>query len=55
MYTALKTEELMFTSAVAAGYDKIAMGYNIPDLNLYFDYVHLMGYDFAGGWNKCVN
>ena len=52
MYTALKPQGLIFTSAVAAGYDKIAAGYHITDLNSYFDFVHIMGYDFAGAWNK---
>lgn len=41
---------LLLTLAVAAGYDKIETGYNIPELVDYVDYVSVMAYDLHGQW-----
>lgn len=41
---------LLLTLAVAAGYDKIDTGYNIPQLVDYVDYVSVMTYDLHGQW-----
>ena len=41
---------LLLTLAVAAGYDKIDAGYDIPQLVDYVDYVSVMTYDLHGQW-----
>lgn len=41
---------LLLTLAVAAGYDKIDTGYDIPRIRDYVDYVSVMAYDLHGQW-----
>lgn len=41
---------LLLTLAVAAGYDKIDTGYDIPRIRDYVDYVSVMTYDLHGQW-----
>lgn len=43
---------LLLTLAVAAGYDKIDTGYDIPRIRDYVDYVSVMTYDLHGQWES---
>ena len=40
----------LLTSAVAIGKDTIDVAYDVPQLNLYLDQIHVMSYDFHGAW-----
>ncbi|KAK3893314.1 hypothetical protein Pcinc_002870 [Petrolisthes cinctipes] len=49
---ALGPRNLLLTSAVPAAKQVIDVGYDIPKLALYLDYIHLMTYDFHGSWEN---
>ena len=35
-----------------SGYEKVLVGYDMPELSKYYDFFNLMGYDFHGAWEK---
>ncbi|KAL8608980.1 hypothetical protein ACOMHN_062863 [Nucella lapillus] len=43
---------LLLTAAVAAGFSKVANGYDIATLNRDLDYISLMAYDLHGSWDS---
>ncbi|KAK7477767.1 hypothetical protein BaRGS_00030950 [Batillaria attramentaria] len=47
-------ERLILSAAVAAGYDKVEAGYDVPQINRYLDYINLMSYDLRGAWDSFV-
>ncbi|KMQ93462.1 putative chitinase 2-like protein [Lasius niger] len=44
----------LLTAAISANKDTIDMGYDIPKISKYLDYIHVMAYDYHGAWNKQV-
>merc|ERR1719242_17997 len=44
--------ELLISAAVAAGTDKIATAYEIPEMSNALDFINVMTYDFHGAWEK---
>ncbi|ENN70443.1 hypothetical protein YQE_12947, partial [Dendroctonus ponderosae] len=49
---AFKPKGLLLSSAVSPSKAVIDAGYDVPALNLYFDWIAIMTYDFHGHWDK---
>lgn len=45
-------KKLLLTIAVGIGFDKIEVGYDIPNIYQYVEYIALMSYDLHGSWDK---
>lgn len=43
---------LLLTAAVAAGKHFMDKAYDVPQVSRYLDLIHVMAYDFHGGWEK---
>jgi len=46
------TKDKLLTVAVGAAPSTAKIGYNIPEISKYVDYIHLMCYDYHGSWDQ---
>ena len=46
------TKDKLLTVAVGAAASIAKIGYNIPEISKYVDYLHLMCYDYHGSWDQ---
>ncbi|XP_050451312.1 probable chitinase 2 [Cataglyphis hispanica] len=51
---AFREYRFSLTAAISANKDHIEMGYDIPEISKYLDYIHVMAYDYHGAWNNQV-
>lgn len=45
---------LILSAAVPASFEAIAVGYDVPVINKYLDFMNVMTYDFHGDWEQVV-
>lgn len=44
----------LLTAAISANIGMIDLGYDIPQISKYLDYIHIMAYDYHGTWDSKV-
>lgn len=49
-----RPHNLLLTSAIGASPNVIDQAYDIPNLNKYLDFLHIMCYDYGGAWDRRV-
>lgn len=49
-----RPHNLLLTSAFGASTKIIDEAYDIPSLNKYLDYLHIMNYDYGGAWDRRI-
>lgn len=47
---ALRVGGYILTAAISASIDTLAVGYDLPRVSENLDLVHMMAYDYHGGW-----
>nr|XP_012147710.1 PREDICTED: probable chitinase 2 isoform X3 [Megachile rotundata]XP_012147712.1 PREDICTED: probable chitinase 2 isoform X3 [Megachile rotundata] len=51
---AFQKSNYLLTAAITANKGTIDTAYNIPELSLYLDHIHVMAYDYHGTWDNKV-
>ncbi|XP_043513042.1 probable chitinase 2 [Frieseomelitta varia] len=51
---AFKKSKYLLTAALSANQGTIDTAYDIPEISKYLDFIHVMGYDYHGVWDKKV-
>merc|ERR1719285_304472 len=54
LYTAFQPHGLLLSAAVSPSFKVIDAGYEVAELNKYFDWIAVMTYDYHGHWDKAT-